>query len=71
MDTIGGHHVKQSKTGSERKRSYVFCHMWKIDPKDKHMPKNKHDHIQTQMCNMFVTVELLSGTWGKRERKRE
>jgi hypothetical protein len=39
--------------------------------KDKHINKNKHDHIQTQMWNIFVTVELLYGTQGKRERKRE
>jgi hypothetical protein len=38
--------------------------------KDKHIHKNKHDHIQTQMQNM-LTVELLYVTWGKRERKRE
>jgi hypothetical protein len=37
--------------------------------KDKH--KNKHDHIKTQMQSIFVTVELLYGTSGKRERKRE
>jgi hypothetical protein len=43
---------------------------WKIDPKDKHMHKNKHDHLQTQLQNMFVTVELLYGTQGKKERKR-
>jgi hypothetical protein len=39
--------------------------------KDKHMHKNKHDHIQTQMYNMFAMVELLYGTSGKREMKRE
>jgi hypothetical protein len=32
--------------------------MWKIDPKDKHIHKNKH-HIQIDMKNMFVIVELL------------
>jgi hypothetical protein len=36
---------------------------------DKYKHKNKH--IQTQMYNMFVTVELLYGTQGKMERKRE
>jgi hypothetical protein len=25
--------------------------------KDKHIYKNKHDHIQTQKWNMFVAVE--------------
>jgi hypothetical protein len=27
----------------------VFSHMSKIDTKDKHMHKNKHDHIKTHM----------------------
>jgi hypothetical protein len=36
--------------------------------KDKHIHKNKHDQIQTQMQNMFVTVELLYGTWVKKEK---
>jgi hypothetical protein len=42
-----------------------------IDPKDKHIQKNKHGHIQTCMRNMFVIVELLYRTWGRRERKGE
>jgi hypothetical protein len=33
--------------------------MYKIDPKNKHVYKNKHDHIQTHMWNMFIVVELL------------
>jgi hypothetical protein len=37
--------------------------------KDKHIHKNKHNHIQTQIQNMFLTVELLYGTGGKRKRK--
>jgi hypothetical protein len=45
--------------------------MWKIDPKKHLHKKNKHDHIQTQMQNMFVNVELLYGTQEKKERKRE
>jgi hypothetical protein len=44
--------------------------MLKIDPKDKHIHKNKHDHIQTYMQNSVVIVELHYGT-GKRDRKRE
>jgi hypothetical protein len=44
--------------------------MWKIDPKDVHINKH-HDHIQTYMKNMFVIVELLYRTQGRRERKRE
>jgi hypothetical protein len=39
--------------------------------KDKHIHKNKYDHIQTQRWNMFVTVELLYGTQKTGERKRE
>jgi hypothetical protein len=39
--------------------------------KDKHIHKNEHDHRKTQMYNMFVIVELLYGTWEKKERKRE
>jgi hypothetical protein len=49
----------------------MFSHIWQIDPKDKHIHKNRHDHTQTQMWNMCVTVELLYGTQGRRERKRE
>jgi hypothetical protein len=56
MNAIGGHHVKWSKPGSERKRPHVFSHTWKVDPKDKHIHKNKHDHTQTHIYNMFVTV---------------
>jgi hypothetical protein len=41
------------------------------DLKDKQIYKNKHDHIQTHMQKMFVIVELLYGTWEKRERKKE
>jgi hypothetical protein len=45
--------------------------MWKTDPKDKHIRKNKHDNIQTQKWNMCVIVALLHGTQGRRESKRE
>jgi hypothetical protein len=55
--------------GSETQSLHVFSHTWKIHPKNKH-PK-KHDHIQTQTYNMLVIVELLYGTWRKRESKRE
>jgi hypothetical protein len=53
------------------KDRHVFSHTWKIDPKDKRIHKDRHDHTQTQMWNMFVTVELLYGTRGRKERKRE
>jgi hypothetical protein len=39
MNAIGGHRVKCSKPGSERQRPQVFSHLWKIDPKDKHIHK--------------------------------
>jgi hypothetical protein len=45
--------------------------MWKREPKDKHIYKNKQHHIQTYMYSMFVIVELFYGTQGRRERKRE
>jgi hypothetical protein len=49
MDAIGGQHVKWSEPGSERQRTNVFPHAWKIDPKDKHIYKIKHDYIQSHM----------------------
>jgi hypothetical protein len=45
--------------------------VWTIDAKDKHINKNKHAHIQTQILNMIITAELLYGIQGNRERKRE
>jgi hypothetical protein len=45
--------------------------MWKIDPKDKHMYKNKHDHIHMDIQNIFLIVEPFYGTSKKKERKRE
>jgi hypothetical protein len=53
--------VSQAQKG---KGHIFFSHMWKIDPKDKHIHKNKHDHLQTHVENMFVIVELLYVTWG-------
>jgi hypothetical protein len=29
----------------ERKRPHVFYNMWKIEPKDKCIYKNRHDHV--------------------------
>jgi hypothetical protein len=55
--------------------NYIFFlrkYTWKIDPKI-NMYKNKHDHIQTQMRNMFVTwnfcMELREGGKGKENDK--
>jgi hypothetical protein len=33
----------------ERQMAHIFSHMWKTDPKDKDIHKNKHDHTQTHM----------------------
>jgi hypothetical protein len=49
MDAIGGYHVKSCKLGSERQRLHVLSQKWKIDPKEKHIYKNKHDNVQTHM----------------------
>jgi hypothetical protein len=46
-------------------------HMWKVDPKDKSVYKKKHDHIHIYIEKMFVMVELLYDTRGKREKKRK
>jgi hypothetical protein len=45
--------------------------MQKIDPKDKHTHKSKHDPIHIYIENLFVILGLLYGTQGRRERKRE
>jgi hypothetical protein len=31
MGRTGEHHVKQSKPGSKSQRSYIICHLWKLD----------------------------------------
>jgi hypothetical protein len=54
--------VRQHFHNVERKKTYQPR---KTDPKDKHIHKNKHYHMETQMQNMFVIVELLYLT-GKR-----
>jgi hypothetical protein len=38
--------------------------------KDKCTHKNKNSGIQTQMKNMFITVELFYGTWGKEGKEK-
>jgi hypothetical protein len=63
--------VSEVSQAQKDKICHIFSHMWKMDPKDKHIHKNKHDHVKIQMQNMFVTVELLCGTRGRREKKRE
>jgi hypothetical protein len=56
---------------SQDQNTKAACFLSYVEDKsnDKHVNKNKHDHIQTQMQNMSVTVELLYGTWSKREKK--
>jgi hypothetical protein len=68
MDAIGGCYVKWSKPDSQRQRPHVFSHMWKTDPKDKHIHKNKCDHIWTyieHVCNNGTTL------WNSKERKEK
>jgi hypothetical protein len=45
--------------------------MWNLNPKGKHILKNKHDNIQTYMYNRFAIVELPYVTQGRRDGKRE
>jgi hypothetical protein len=53
-------------------KPHVFPHIWKIDPNDKPIHKNKHDHIQTQLLNMFVCNSgTTSCNLGKEGKKRE
>jgi hypothetical protein len=41
--------MKYERQDSERQSLHVVSHMWKIDPQDKHIHKNKYDHTQTNM----------------------
>jgi hypothetical protein len=34
---------------TQKEKDHMFSLAWKIDPKDKHIHKNKHDHIQIHM----------------------
>jgi thiamine phosphate synthase YjbQ (UPF0047 family) len=63
--------LREVSQAQKDKVHIVFSHTRKKDSKYKHIHKNKHAHIQTHMYSKFVIVELLYGTWGKRERKRE
>jgi hypothetical protein len=57
------HHVKWSKLGSERQKSCVFSHMWKVDPNDKNtqMQAWSYTHTYIYIQNMFLIVVLF---WG-------
>jgi hypothetical protein len=68
MDGIGGYHVKWSKPVSKNK-GHLFSQTWKIDPKDKHIHKNKYDHIQTHMYNVCNNGTNLWKT-GKEEKEK-
>jgi hypothetical protein len=70
MDAIGGHHGKWSKPDSETQNPRFLSYV-EDSSNDKHIYKNKHGHTQTQMYNMLLVVEVLYGTQGKKERKRE
>jgi hypothetical protein len=59
--------------------------MWKIDPKDNYIHKDKHDHLHTytdrqtdrhthtHIYHIFATVGLFEGTgdMGREEKERE
>jgi hypothetical protein len=53
-----------------RFRKTKTSYMQKVDPKDKHIHKNKHDHIHIYRSNTLVIVESHNRTQGKMERKR-
>jgi hypothetical protein len=48
FEWIGGHHVKWSKMWSETQGTCFLSYV-EDRSKDKHIHKNYHDHIQTQM----------------------
>jgi hypothetical protein len=41
---------------AQKDKGICFSHMWMIDPKDKHIHKNKYDNIQTYVCNSGNTL---------------
>jgi hypothetical protein len=50
---------------SERQKSGVFFHMWKVDWKDKGIHKYRSDHIYIYIQNIFVIGGLTKGTRGE------
>jgi hypothetical protein len=70
--------VLREVSQTQKWKGYMFSlkgifHMWKIDPKDKHIHKNKHEHIQTHVehvCNSETTL-WNSGKEGKEKRMIE
>jgi hypothetical protein len=67
MDGIGGHHLSEVSQVQKTQRPYVFSHMWKIDPKDKHSQENKHDHIHiyNRTCCQCWSYAMEVGRRGK------
>jgi hypothetical protein len=68
MDAFEGHYVKLARV--RKTKAACFLSYWKIDPKDKHVHRNKHDDIYIYMKNMFVIVELLCGTQEEGKEKK-
>jgi hypothetical protein len=57
----------------QKDKGHMFSHIWKIDPKDKHIHKNMHDYTQTyvnHICNSGTTLWNL-GEQGKEKRMIE
>jgi hypothetical protein len=71
MDATGDYHVNRSKLGSERQKSHVFSHMWKIDPKDKCIHKYKHDHLERESKKERERENMLSIVGLFKENKEE
>jgi hypothetical protein len=57
----------------QKGKDHIFSHMWKTDPKDKHMHKTKHNHIHLyieHVCNSGIII-WNSGEEGKEKRMME
>jgi hypothetical protein len=67
MDGTGDHHVKSSKAGSKRQRSYLFLHMcmWKVELQGINAYKNTYMMRERTTDNMIVMVGLSQWTSGK------
>jgi hypothetical protein len=72
MDGTEDYHVRQSKPGSERQRSHVFSHMWKLDLKNKCIYKCVYDLTHTCVKKIYIYLEREHcKTMGRWEKKRE
>jgi hypothetical protein len=58
MDRIRGH-INRSQVQKDKCLN-DFSHLWNIDPKDKYIQKNKHNHVyplyEEQVCNSGTTL---------------